>query len=59
MVSNEARAEAFSRANVEKSLWALKQEQVELTNKLAKVKRARDSAEAGLKTTERQVEDQH
>ena len=50
---NEARAEALSHADVEKSMGALKQEQVELTNKLAKAKRAQDSVKAGLKTTKR------
>ena len=50
---NEARAEALSRADVEKSMGALKQEQVELTNKLAKAERAQDSVEASLKTTKR------
>ena len=38
---NEARAEAHSRAETEKSLGALKQEQMELANKLIAADRAR------------------
>ena len=41
--------EAYSCAEVEKPLGALKQEKAELTDKLV---------EAGLKTAERQAEDQ-
>ena len=55
---NEANAEALSRADVEKSLGALKQEQVELSEKLKEADKARLSAETGLKTVERQAEDQ-
>ena len=54
----EAKAEALSRADVEKSLGALKQEQVEMFEKLKAVDQARLSAKAGLKTIERQAEDQ-
>ena len=43
---NEARAEAHSLARVEKSLGALKQEQMELANKLTTSERAHLSAEA-------------
>ena len=55
----EANAEALSCVNVEKSFKALKQEQVELHEQLKEADKARLSAEAGLKTTERQAEDQH
>ena len=55
---NEANAEALSHADVEKSLGALKQEQVELFEKLKVTNQARLSAEVGLKTVERQAEDQ-
>ena len=55
---NEANAEALSHADVEKSLGALKQEQVELSEKLKVTDQARLSAEVGLKTVERQAEDQ-
>ena len=55
---NQVKAEAYSRVKVEKSL-ALKQEKVELSDKLVEVKRARLSAEVGLKIAERQAEDQH
>ena len=54
---NQVKAEACSRVKVEKSL-ALKQEKVELSDKLVEVKRARLSAEVGLKIAERQAEDQ-
>jgi len=40
-------------------LGAIKQEQIELANKLTASKRARQSAEAGLKRLETQAEDQH
>ena len=50
---NRAEAEALTCAEVEKSLGAIKQEQLELSEKLKSVDQARFSAEAGLKTTER------
>ena len=56
---NEARAEAHSRAEVEKSLGALKQEQAQLFDKLVAMDKARLSAEAGLKNVKMQAEDQH
>ena len=55
---NEANAEALSHADVEKSLGPLKQEQAELSEKLKVIDQARLSAKAGLKTMERQAEDQ-
>ena len=55
---NEARAEAHSYAEVEKSLGALKQKQMELTNKMTTLERASLTAEAFLKSTEAQVKDQ-
>ena len=58
-VRNEAKAEAFSRANVKKSLGALKQEKAELSEKLKAVDQARLNVEPGLKTVERKAEDQH
>ena len=54
----EAKAEALSRVDVEKSLGALKQEWVEMSEKLKAVDQARLNAEAGLKTMERQAENQ-
>ena len=54
----EAEAEALSRSDVEKLLGALKQEQVEMFEKLKAVDQARLSAKAGLKTIERQAKDQ-
>ena len=50
---NRAEAEALTCAEVEKSLGAIKQEQLELSEKLKSVDQARSSAEAGLKTAER------
>ena len=55
---NEARAEAHSLAETEKSLEALKQEQMELANKLIAADRARLRVEAGLKNVEMQSVDQ-
>ena len=55
---NEANAEALPHADVEKSLGALKQEQAELSEKLKVTDQACLSAEVGLKTVERQAEDQ-
>ena len=55
---NEANAEALSHADVEKSLGPLKQEQAKLSEKLKVIDQARLSVEAGLKTVERQAEDQ-
>ena len=54
----QADAEALSRAKTEKTLGAIKQEQYELTEKLKEVQSARLSAEASLKSAEKQVEDQ-
>ncbi|XP_050260058.1 uncharacterized protein LOC126705177 [Quercus robur] len=55
---NEANAEALSRADVKKSLGALKQEKAELSEKLKEADKACLSVEAGLKTVERQAKDQ-
>ena len=54
----KAEAEALSLIDVEKSLGALKQEQIEMSEKLKAADQARLSAKAGLKTVERQAEDQ-
>lgn len=54
----EANAKALSRAYTKKSLGALKQEQEELYERLKEADKARLSAKAGLKTVERQAEDQ-
>ena len=53
-----AKAEALSHAKVEKSLGFLKQEQLELSEKLKEAEKNRRSAEAGLKNAESQAEDQ-
>ena len=53
-----ADAEAISRAEVEKTLGTLKQEQHELVEKFKEVETSRRSTAAGLKNAEKQVEDQ-
>ena len=55
---DEVRAETNSRLEVEKTLGALKEEHAQLVEKLKEADKARQSAEVGLKTTERQTEDQ-
>ena len=54
---NEARAAYVARSEVEVELDALKEKQSKLAKQLKEAVRARDSVEAGLKTTEKQVED--
>ena len=56
--NNHAEAEALTCAEVEKSLGAVKQEQLELSEKLKSADQARFNAKAGLKTSERQAEEQ-
>ena len=56
--NNCADAEALTRADVEKSLEVVKQEQLELSENLKLTDQARSSAEASLKTVERQAEEQ-
>ena len=53
-----ADVEAFSRAEVEKALGVLKQEHYELSEKLKEAESGSKSVEAGLKTAEKQAEDQ-
>ena len=55
---NLAEAEAQSRAEVEKSVGSLKQENFELSEKFKEAEKGRKSAEAGLKNAETQAEDQ-
>ena len=54
----QANAEGLTHADVEKSLGATRQEQIELSEKLKVAAQASSSAEANLKTTERQAKDQ-
>ena len=54
----QANAEALTHADVEKSLGATRQEQIELSEKFKVAAQASSSAKANLKTTERQAEDQ-
>ena len=53
-----ADVEALSRAEVEKALGTLKQEHYELSEKLKEAEKGHRSAEADLKNTESQAEDQ-
>ena len=53
-----ADAEALSRSETEKTLRAIKQEQYEMVEKLKEAQSAHLSAEDGLKTAKKQVEDQ-
>ena len=55
---NLAEAEAQSRAEAEKSLGYLKQENFELSKKFKEAEKGRKSALAGLKNTETQAKDQ-
>ena len=54
---SKARAAFDARSEVEVELGALKEKQSKLAEQLKEAVRARDSAEVGLKTTEKQVED--
>ena len=54
---NEARATFDSQSEVEVELGALKEKQSKLAEQMKEAVRVRDSAEAGLKTTEKQVDD--
>ena len=54
----QAEVEALTHAEVEKSLGPLKQEQIKMSEKLKVADHTCLSAEASLKTFERQVEDQ-
>ena len=56
--NNRADAEALTHADVEKSLGVVKQEQLELSEKLKSTDQARSSAEVDLKTVERQAKEQ-
>ena len=54
---NEARAAFDARFEVEVELGTLKENHSKIAEQLKEAVRARDSAEAGLKTTEKQLED--
>ena len=53
----ETRLALDARAEAEAQLGALKEKQAKMAEQLKEAVRARDSAEAGLKTTERQFEE--
>ena len=53
----ETRLAQDARAEVEVQLGALKEKQAKMAEQLKEAVRERDSAEAGLKTTERQFEE--
>ena len=55
---DEVKAKAHSRIEVKKALGAFKEEHAQMSEKLKEADKARLSVEAGLKTTERQMEDQ-
>ena len=55
---DQVKAETHSRLEVEKALGALKEENAQLFKKFKDQDKARLSTEAGLKTMERQMEDQ-
>ena len=54
---SEAMAAFDARSEIKVELGALKENHSKLTKQLKEAVRARDSAEAGLKTTEKQFED--
>ena len=54
---SEARAAFNARSEVEVELSALKENHSKMVEQLKEAIKARDSAEAGLKTTEKQFED--
>ena len=55
---SEAKAEFNARSEVEKELGTLKESQTKLSEQLKKVVKANDSSEVGLRTAEKQVEEQ-
>ena len=54
---SEVRAAFDARSEMEVKLGALKENHSKMAEELKEAVRARDSAEAGLKTTEKQFED--
>ena len=54
---SEAKAAFDARSEVEVKLGALKENHSKMAEQLKEAVRARDNAEAGLKTTEKQFED--
>ena len=54
---SEARVALDARSEVEVELGALKENHSKMAKQLKEAVKARDSAEAGLKTTEKQFED--
>ena len=54
---NETRAALDARDTAETQLGALKDKQAQIAEQVKQALRDKDNAEAGLKTTERQVED--
>ena len=57
-VHSKAKAKYNAQSEVEKELGALKENQAKLSEQLKEAVRARDSSEAGLKTAEKQAEEQ-
>ena len=55
---SEAKAEFNARSEVEKELGTLKESQTKFSEQLKKVVKANDSSETGLRTVEKQAEEQ-
>ena len=55
---SEAKAEFNARSEVEKELGTLKKSQAKLSEPLKEVVKANDSSKAGLRTAEKQAEEQ-
>ena len=55
---SEAKAKFNARSEVEKELGTLKESQTKFSEQLKKVVKANDSSEAGLRTAEKQAEEQ-
>ena len=54
---NDAKAEAHSQSEIEKTMGNLKENQAKLSEQLKEAIRARDSFDAGLKKTKKQAEE--
>ena len=55
---NDAKAEAHSRSEIEKTVGSLKETKAKLSEQLKEAIRVRDSSDTGLKNTEKQAKEQ-
>ena len=55
---NDAKAEAHSRSEIEKTVGSLKETQAKLSEQLKEAIRVRDSSDTSLKNTEKQAKEQ-